>query len=67
VTREPVLIDLVGCARCGAAEHKQLLFVPFVRPVRMWVEEANTGRMEGELTHWVMCPVLQEPILGTFV
>lgn len=46
--------DQVGCARCGADEHRNLLFHPFLHPVIT---------TEITFTHWAMCPTNGEPIM----
>lgn len=46
--------DQHGCARCYGDLHEALVYHPFTHPVVV---------LEGEFTHWAMCPVLDEPIL----
>jgi len=47
---------LTGCACCGG-DHKQITFLPFVRP----------KEIEGlTFTHWGTCPTTQDPILLRF-
>lgn len=58
VTRgEPYRMERqVGCARCGADEHFDLLFEPLTFPMVDLVD-GMTG------THWCPCPVNGEPII----
>lgn len=56
-----LVMDLNGCARCGGGSeggHKGLVFQEFDEPVEI---EHTT------LTHWAMCPTLNEPILLTII
>lgn len=45
--------DVINCARCGH-DHEQLEFKPFKNPVE---------NHPAPLTHWALCPKLEEPIL----
>lgn len=52
-------LDMVGCARCHAAEHPGVVFRPLTFPVEI--------EGEGDLTHWASCPTNGEPILMRYV
>jgi hypothetical protein len=47
--KRAVETHIESCARCGC-NHSDVTLKPFVNPI-------------GVFTHWVMCPVLNEPIL----
>ncbi len=50
MSAEKVIVEHLGCcARCGE-DHFSLIFLPLTNPADEW-------------THWVMCPILKEPIL----
>lgn len=46
---EDVLIDVIGCARCGG-NHTRLPFKRFTRPSKPW-------------SHWAKCPNIGEPVM----
>jgi len=52
---EPIMIDLVGCARCDGEGHPGLTFRPLTFPLEQEGAEP--------LTHWASCPTNGEPIL----
>ena len=58
--KEPVIKDLVGCARCHGEGHRGLFFYELKHPVET---------PEGEIfaTHWARCPQTGEPILLVFL
>lgn len=53
---EPLIMDIVGCARCHGEGHEGLFFYELAHPVET---------REGEVlaTHWARCPTNGEPIL----
>jgi len=54
-----------GCARCGE-DHYNLLVRLFTNPVEIeWQGKKESGYFE--ITHWAMCPELNEPILRTTI
>lgn len=48
------VLDVDDCARCGQA-HDGLAFKPLTNPIESSLFES--------LTHWAMCPELDQPIL----
>lgn len=52
--RNLVMLDQVGCARCGADAHHGITYKRLTRPVELAGET---------LTHWAWCPSTGEPIL----
>ncbi len=49
-----IVINQVGCARCDGDGHPNIVFHPFTRPIEV----------DGiKLTHWAMCPTVNEPIV----
>jgi hypothetical protein len=54
--RLTILVDVVGCARCGR-NHLALDFKPFTKPCVV------PGRPTRKFTHWASCPRKKEPIL----
>lgn len=54
-TSEPITMDQVGCARCGGDGHPNTTYMPFTHPIEL----PDGDRM----THWAMCPTVNEPIM----
>jgi hypothetical protein len=49
-----MILDLEGCARCHGEKHNNLEFKKLTNP--MVVGDVT-------ITHWAMCPSINEPIL----
>jgi len=51
---DSIVADVSNCARCGE-DHEKVWFKKLQCPIIIMGESA--------LTHWAMCPTLQEPIV----
>lgn len=55
--QELITVTIHNCARCGG-DHEMVVFSKLAEPVDI----------DGECTHWALCPAIGEPILlETFI